>query len=1024
MLGPRRRREYRNPAVLRALALVLPSAQLPGRAAKVQAVVMDEVVGRAAECAALRAALQVVLRAGPGDAPGGRLTAGRSGRAPVVLVTGEAGAGKTTLVEHVLATAPARVLRGRAAAWAARPYEVVASALRPVVRGAAGPFPAVLAQVLPELGAPPAEPSPAALAAAVCSVLATPALSAPALSASEPAAAAGGGLTLFLDDLQWADEASLDLLAALADAADGLPVALVGCYRSDELPRGHRLRAVRALLRRNHRLAEIELGPLGDDDVRKMLAGLWGTAPQPALAAMVASRADGLPFAVEELALALRDSGRLAYRDGTVTLAGTLAGPDAAPVPEGIREAVLLRASRLADDERVLLETAAVAGTEFDVDAVVAAAGAAGWPDGFTGSGLLAEARDGRAAFRHPLTQEAAYSDIPWSRRRRLHRALAAALAGRDAAPALIAAHHLAARDFGPAREALVAAAAEHYAVHAYRDAARTLRTALEHWPPGEQDDARLAAIDRLARCAEMCSEYADAVMLLRELADGHDRRGDRRALAACCRRLALAHELRGQWESALTAREAAAAAFAAAGIPAEAATDRLAMATHLRSAASFAAALATLTAAAADARACGRADLRLRVQGLRGNVLARMGQAREGIAVLREALDSALAQSLPDTAAELQQRLADAIEHSGDYRAAKAAYAAAYQYCDAHGADAVGQLCRACVSAVLFARGEWDRTAGVCQDVLASAAAPHARAVGAGLLGLVHAMRGTARLARPHLLDSHLTATRIELTAMELISSWGLCVLADAAGAHGDAADRGRQILARLARTQERHYSVPILQWLATFFTTRGLAADASACAAALAEIAEATAQPEAIAALAHARGETLLSGQPSVAVGEFGKAAEMFGRLDLPLQTAQSQRRAAAAAARLGEPARARDLLDAAHATAARLGARHLRESCAAELGELGVKPRRPVSSRRATAGPVGLTRRELDVMRLVAHGDTSRQIGSALFISPRTVEMHVNSSLQKLQCRTRAEAVRRLTELGALPHQEKAP
>jgi DNA-binding NarL/FixJ family response regulator len=982
-------------------------------------------VGRDAECAALRAALF--------GAPAGAL----SGPLPLVLVTGEAGAGKTTLVEHVLATASTRVLRGRAAAWAGRPYEVIASALRPAVRDAPGPLPAVLAQILPELGTPPAgpgppaEPSPAALAAAVCSVLVTPVPATPAsvtpVPASAvpatpvPAAGAGDGLILFLDDLQWADEASLDLLAALADAADGLPVALAGCYRSDELPRGHRLRAVRALLRRNRRLAEIELGPLGDDDVKTMLAGLWGTVPHPGLAAMVASRADGLPFAVEELALALRDSGRLAYRDGTVSLAGSLAGADAAPVPEGIREAVLLRASRLADDERVLLETAAVAGTEFDVDIVVAAAGAAAWPDGFTASGLLAEARDGRAAFRHPLTQEAAYSDIPWSRRRRLHRALAAALAGRDAAPALIAAHHLAARDFGPAREALIAAAAEHYAVHAYRDAARTLRAALEHWPAGEQEGSRLAAIDRLARCAEMCSEYADAVMLLRELADGHERGGDHRALAGCHRRLALAHELRGQWESALTAREAAAAAFSAAGRPAEAAVDRLAMAAHLRSAASFSAALATLDAAAADAGACGRADLRLRVQGLRGNVLARLGQTREGIAALREALDQALAQSLADTAAELQQRLADAIEHSGDYRAAKAAYAAAYQYCDAHGADAVGQLCRACATWVLFARGEWDRTAGVCQDVLATAAAPHARAVGAGLLGLVHAMRGTARLARPQLLDSHLTATRIELTSMELISSWGLCVLADAAGAHGDAADRGRQLLARLARTEERHYSVPILPWLATFFAVQGLAADASACAAALARIAEATAQPEAIAALAHARGETLLAGQQAAAAHELRQAAEMFSRLDLPLQTAQSQRRAAAAAAGLGERSRARELLDAAHATAARLGARPLRESCAAELRELGVKPRRPASSHPVTAG---LTRRELDVMRLVAHGDTSRQIGSTLFISPRTVEMHVNSSLQKLQCRTRAQAVRRLTELGALADDNGRP
>ena len=68
-------------------------------------------------------------------------------------------------------------------------------------------------------------------------------------------------------------------------------------------------------------------------------------------------------------------------------------------------------------------------------------------------------------------------------------------------------------------------------------------------------------------------------------------------------------------------------------------------------------------------------------------------------------------------------------------------------------------------------------------------------------------------------------------------------------------------------------------------------------------------------------------------------------------------------------------------------------------------------------------GLTSRELDVMQLVAQGNTSRQVGRTLSISPRTVEMHVHSSLQKLQCRTRAEAVRRLTELKALPPPDTA-
>lgn len=109
------------------------------------------------------------------------------------------------------------------------------------------------------------------------------------------------------------------------------------------------------------------------------------------------------------------------------------------------------------------------------------------------------------------------------------------------------------------------------------------------------------------------------------------------------------------------------------------------------------------------------------------------------------------------------------------------------------------------------------------------------------------------------------------------------------------------------------------------------------------------------------------------------------------------------------------ARELLHAAHATAGQFGARDLRGNCTTALRQLGGTPRRHPYSRRVTAG---LTSREMDVMQLVAQGNTSRQIGHTLFISPRTVERHVRSSMQKLRCKTRIEAVCRLTELGALP------
>ena len=442
----------------------------------------------------------------------------------------------------------------------------------------------------------------------------------------------------------------------------------------------------------------------------------------------------------------------------------------------------------------------------------------------------------------------------------------------------------------------------------------------------------------------------------------------------------------------------------------------------HLRSAASYSAALATLSVVRGDARAGDRKDLLLRAEGLRGNVLTRLGNAAEGVTAVRAALDEALDAELTDTAAELQQRLADSLEHSGDYQAATAAYGAAFQYCDELGKDAAGQLCRACATAVLFSRGEWDLAAAVCDEVLAAGGAPHARAVAACCSGLISGLRGDGGTARARLLEASVLGTRIELTAVQLMSGWGLAMLEDQAGARTAATDRLRQVLALVHRTQERHYCVPVLQWAATFFGRHGLADDAHACAAALSAISEATAQPEAIAALAHALGETLLPDDPAAAARELRRAAGMLDELGLPLAAAHASHRAAVAATAAGEAAAARQLLQAACHTAERLGARQLLEDCAAALsgldGQPAPGPARTAKAAGKTARAIaGLTARELDVMRLVADGNTARQAGAALFISPRTVEMHVQSCLLKLGCRTRAEAVRRLAELGAL-------
>jgi DNA-binding CsgD family transcriptional regulator len=204
-----------------------------------------------------------------------------------------------------------------------------------------------------------------------------------------------------------------------------------------------------------------------------------------------------------------------------------------------------------------------------------------------------------------------------------------------------------------------------------------------------------------------------------------------------------------------------------------------------------------------------------------------------------------------------------------------------------------------------------------------------------------------------------------------------------------------------------------------------------------ALSRIAELTAQPEALAALAHALGETTrLDAGPGAAAAEFLRSVELFGPLGLPLATATAQRRAAAILLQAGDPQRGVRLLSAAYQAADRLDAGPLRAQLRTTLAGLGVKPperrgavgrdraglvtaaaRSAAGSSPAGSSPAGLSAREAEVMRLVAAGNTSREIGGQLFLSPRTVEMHVRSSMLKLDCRTRAAAVRRITELGLM-------
>ena len=165
-----------------------------------------------------------------------------------------------------------------------------------------------------------------------------------------------------------------------------------------------------------------------------------------------------------------------------------------------------------------------------------------------------------------------------------------------------------------------------------------------------------------------------------------------------------------------------------------------------------------------------------------------------------------------------------------------------------------------------------------------------------------------------------------------------------------------------------------------------------------------------------------SLLAGQPSAAADQFGLALERLDDVEAPFQRALTQTRAGTALVAAGDRGLGVERLTAAYHTFRRLGARPFANRAAADLDAVGEPVDQRLGRRAARSlEQSGLTRRELEILRLVAVGRTNREIAHQLFLSPRTIDMHVRNMLAKLGCRSRTEATGRAHALGLL---EPAP
>ena len=236
------------------------------------------------------------------------------------------------------------------------------------------------------------------------------------------------GLVLVLDDLHWATKPTLLMLLHLQRAAaqEDVRLLVVGTYRDTDLDRSHPLSSVLADMRRLDGVVRVPVDPLDEGEVVAFVEQAAGhplDATTRSLALRAHEETEGNPFFVAEVLRHLVESGAVRFVDGQ----WIVPNPDLVDVPEGVRDVVGQRLSRLSESANEVLRAAAVLGREFDLDLVGAVTGVdedelLDAVDAASRARLIEEVEADRFRFTHALVRTTLYDELSASRRRRMHR--------------------------------------------------------------------------------------------------------------------------------------------------------------------------------------------------------------------------------------------------------------------------------------------------------------------------------------------------------------------------------------------------------------------------------------------------------------------------------------------------------------------------------------------------------------------------------------------------------------------------
>lgn len=920
------------------------------------------------------------------------IRAAAQGHGTAVMLSGQAGLGKTRLIGAIARKAKAAGLRVDGGSVAPQDRQVPLASIREMATGMRGnPAFGSLSEDLLAIDGRHAGDALASRRLIVRS------------AADRILDAIDRPTLLVFDDLHWTDEVSLEVIGELARHAEGRPLLLLGGYRADEFPRGTIHREWRARLLSQRQAQELALRPLSLEETGVMTTLLLGgelPAPSDVVEA-VYERTNGIPLHVEELIAALDDPAR---RDGRrIREAG---------VPDTIGDAVLVRLAGLSPEARQVASAGAVIGRCFTPDVI---SGVVGVPLAELEPSLeqLVDAAilhpfdyidRGYYDFRHQLLRDAVYAAVPPSQRRRYHEQAAEFVMTLDAASIVHASTHYERAGLrAQAFRASLAAAREASRISARHEAYELYQRAVANMPADlpiveqadlyEQYSDAAGAIERnedastaAARARELYLDAGrplQAAVMLVGMSIGDVRNGAPNATVLEYVDRAIAETLR----LPVTPEREEARAWLL-GLRA----THLFFASDLRAARETAVESRRLGESVGDRGSILEADLLLaRIAIVEGDLDRGMEAGMRAARAARDAGFEAVGVTGYRNLAVLAARVMDPA-------AAEVAIGEGLQYADAIEQSHCRQMMSTTRAILDWAGGRWDDADRRARQELVEIGCRRGVLGSLDVIGLVALGRGQLDEAR-RWLDESLASGRSLGEAQYLMTPlWGLAEADLLAGAAARAVERCEEALTLAIETGERALFIPFV------------ATGTRACEAARRpEAAEAWLErarrhlsdwKRAAPALDHAEGLVRLAAGSTVSArASLERAVNGWQELGRIWEATWAQLDLAACLVRGNRHLDALPLLAEARRAGERVGSAPVLERArelerAARRRGLAEQAWRPLSAR------------EFEVARFIANGLTNSAIAAELTLSSRTVGAHVEHILAKLGATRRAE------------------